>query len=85
LDKLNKNIIKRNKEIDRLIEAGNLAPRDKKELRLEKRRPVTSVVLCREISKMHETTYRGDLSYIIEQIKKNQDEQRGEFVVIIGK
>jgi 16S rRNA (cytidine1402-2'-O)-methyltransferase len=46
---------------------------------------LTSVVVCREISKMHETVYRGELKNIIEQIKNNPNEQKGEFVVIIGK
>ncbi|NTU98663.1 16S rRNA (cytidine(1402)-2'-O)-methyltransferase [Candidatus Falkowbacteria bacterium] len=46
---------------------------------------LTSVVVCRELSKMYETVYRGDLDRIIERIKQNQDDQRGEFVVIVGK
>jgi 16S rRNA (cytidine1402-2'-O)-methyltransferase len=46
---------------------------------------ITSVVVCRELSKMHETVYRGDLPKIIEKIKSNQDDQKGEFVVIVGK
>jgi 16S rRNA (cytidine1402-2'-O)-methyltransferase len=47
--------------------------------------PVTSVVVCRELSKMHETVYRGELKNIIEKIKQSQNDQKGEFVVIIGK
>lgn len=46
---------------------------------------LTSVVVCRELSKMHETVYRGDIKSIIEKIKANKDDQKGEFVVIIGK
>ena len=46
---------------------------------------LTSVVVCRELSKMHETVYRGDLKSIIEKIKLNKNDQKGEFVVIIGK
>lgn len=46
---------------------------------------LTSVVVCRELSKMYETVYRGELDKIIEKIKGNQDDQKGEFVVIIGK
>lgn len=46
---------------------------------------ITSVVVCRELSKMHETVYRGDIKTIIEKIKNNKDDQKGEFVVIIGK
>jgi len=51
----------------------------------EKKKPVTSVVVCRELSKMHETVYRGDIKNIIEKIKNHKDDQKGEFVVIIGK
>ena len=57
----------------------------KKESELERRRPVGSVVVCREISKMHETVYRGELKTIASRIKDNKDEQKGEFVVILGK
>ncbi len=46
---------------------------------------LTSVVVVRELSKMHETVHRGEIKNIIEKIKENKDEQRGEFVVIIGK
>jgi 16S rRNA C1402 (ribose-2'-O) methylase RsmI len=34
---------------------------------------------------MHETVYRGELKSIIEKIKQSQNDQKGEFVVIIGK
>ena len=44
-----------------------------------------SIVVCRELSKMHETVYRGEIKNIIERIKESKDAQRGEFVVIIGK
>lgn len=50
-----------------------------------KRRPVTSVVVARELSKMHETTYRGEIQIIKERIQENKDDQKGEFVVIVGK
>ena len=46
---------------------------------------LTSIVVCRELSKMHETVYRGNLDSIIEKIKLSQNDQKGEFVVIIGK
>ena len=77
-------IIKFLEELDNLAEANtNLSEDEEKE---EKRNiNFTSVVVCREISKMHETVYRGDLKSIIEKIKNNKDDQRGEFVVIIGK
>lgn len=46
---------------------------------------LTSIVVARELSKMHETVYRGDIKEIIKSIEKNKDDQKGEFVVIIGK
>lgn len=78
------------KAINKKIEAENLeteaenAKMYKKEKRV-KRSPVTSVVVCRELSKMHETVYRGEIESLIEKIKNNIDDQKGEFVVIIGK
>jgi len=46
---------------------------------------LTSVVVCRELSKMHETVYRGEIDRIVEKIKAGTNDQRGEFVVIVGK
>ena len=46
---------------------------------------LTSVVVCRELSKMHETVYRGGLAGIMEKIKADKNDQKGEFVVIVGK
>lgn len=43
-----------------------------------------SVVVCRELSKMHETVYRGDVKNIIKKIKEDKNAQKGEFVVIIA-
>ncbi len=53
-------------------------------LKIEKAN-LESIVVARELSKMHETTYRGDFDKIKERIKENKDDQKGEFVVIIGK
>lgn len=79
LESINKKIEKENIEID----AEN-AKMYKKEKRVKKQ-PVTSIVVCRELSKMHETVYRGELNKIIDKIKNTVEEQKGEFVVIIGK
>lgn len=46
---------------------------------------LTSIVVCRELSKMFETVYRGELDGIIEKITASDNDQKGEFVVIIGK
>ncbi len=78
--KQNDLIKKKNKEIEEI----NQKAKSKKE-KFEKKSPMTSVVVCREISKMHETVYRGELEDIIEKIKNNQGDQKGEFTVIIGK
>ncbi len=76
---LNKKIEKENK----IIEAMDSYARKKEGLK--KRQQVNSVVVCRELSKMHETVYRGGLDSISKKIKENKDDQRGEFVVIVGK
>lgn len=50
-----------------------------------KKAHLESIVVARELSKMHETTYRGDISQIKNKITQNKDDQKGEFVIIIGK
>lgn len=79
LEAMNKEIIRENEEKE--------SEYYKKTAKEEgpKRRPVTSVVVARELSKMHETTYRGEIKTIKERIQENKDDQKGEFVVIIGK
>lgn len=79
LIELNKEIIKKNEQID----FYNKQVKHKE--RRAKQKPITSVVVCRELSKMHETVYRGDIAEIIKRIEKNKDEQKGEFVVVVGK
>lgn len=76
----NKQVTKKNTE----IEENNQQAKNKKERQMKKS-PMTSVVVCRELSKMHETVYRGDLENTIEKIKNSQNDQKGEFTVIIGK
>ncbi|MFA5247830.1 MAG: 16S rRNA (cytidine(1402)-2'-O)-methyltransferase [Patescibacteria group bacterium] len=51
---------------------------------VKKKKSLESVVVARELSKMHETVYRGDINDIINKISATTDDQRGEFVVIIG-
>lgn len=41
------------------------------------------VVVCRELTKMFETIYRGKINEVLEKIKK--DKVKGEFVVIINR
>jgi 16S rRNA (cytidine1402-2'-O)-methyltransferase len=89
LDKINESIIKSGRESDDGIMNYELKIKNEyknKKVNQEKKPvPVTSVVVARELSKMHETTYRGDLKTIKERIRENKDDQKGEFVVIIGK
>jgi len=49
-----------------------------------RKKNLESVVVARELSKMHETVYRGDIDNIIAKITATPDDQRGEFVVIVG-
>jgi 16S rRNA (cytidine1402-2'-O)-methyltransferase len=61
----------------------NSSVEDKEDVK-KKRKNLESVVVCRELSKMHETVYRGDINDIIARISATPDDQRGEFVVIVG-
>jgi len=78
-----------NQQIGKFLSAGPekpagawaALPRDQ----LSKIKPVTSVVVCRELSKMHETVYRGEPQAIKAMIQAGHNEQKGEFVVIIGR
>ncbi len=69
-----------NKKEKKRREIETVSKKEKK----EKIKVVTSVVVCRELSKMHETVYRGELDDIVEKIKLNKNDQKGEFVVIIA-
>ena len=51
----------------------------------KEKKELTSIIVCRELSKMHETIYRGEIDKIMEKIKNDKNDQKGEFVVIIGK
>ena len=52
---------------------------------IKKKIDLTSIIVCRELSKMHETVYRGELKNTITRIKDNKNDQKGEFVIIVGK
>lgn len=51
------------------------------EAELERTRPL---VLVREISKRFETTLRGNAGELLARLRSDPDQQRGEFVVLIG-
>lgn len=84
-------IIKFLEELKRAADDGIISPKElekskKKGIELKRKKvDLTSVVVCRELSKMHETVYREDIKNIIEKIKNSKNDQKGEFVVIIGK
>ncbi|MEA1963334.1 MAG: 16S rRNA (cytidine(1402)-2'-O)-methyltransferase [Patescibacteria group bacterium] len=81
LKKINQNIVKHNQEIDEQKSKDIIRPKNlPRKINL-----ITSVVVCRELSKMHETVYRGELSDVIDKIKNSHNDQRGEFVVIVGR
>lgn len=42
--------------------------------------PETQVVVCRELTKLHETIYRGT----VEELKGMEIKDKGEFVVVVG-
>jgi 16S rRNA (cytidine1402-2'-O)-methyltransferase len=74
-------IMKFLEELKELKESSSFE--DKEEIK-KKKKNLESVVVCRELSKMHETVYRGDIDDIISQVSATPDDQRGEFVVIVG-
>ncbi|PLX21014.1 16S rRNA (cytidine(1402)-2'-O)-methyltransferase [Candidatus Parcubacteria bacterium] len=74
----NKEIIEHNKRVEMEFVKS-------KDIEARRKATVSSVVVCRELSKMHETVYRGDIDHILDKIRDNKDDQRGEFVVIVGK
>ena len=53
-----------------------------------KQKKETTVVVCRELSKMYETVYRGGVEEVRAQMDPertgSRDDQKGEFVVIIS-
>ncbi len=57
---------------------------DVKKATEDKGKRLQSVIVCRELSKMYETVYRGEINNIIKKIKESKDAQKGEFVVIIS-
>jgi len=81
LKSLNKEIVEHNLELEVKKNQGYVKNKDLP----EKIAPVTSVVVCRELSKMHETVYRGEIEDILVKIKNSQNDQKGEFVVIVGR
>jgi 16S rRNA (cytidine1402-2'-O)-methyltransferase len=48
---------------------------------IEKNMPERKIIVCRELTKMFETTYRGTASEV--QLKLKNDKIKGEFVVVI--
>lgn len=72
--------IKKNHELE--LQNYEVVKSDKNAI---KPKDLTSVVVLRELTKMHETTYRGELVNIITKIKNDPNAQKGEFVIIIGK
>lgn len=50
---------------------------------LEALRPLNrSLVVCRELTKLHETVYRGSADQVLEQLQKTS--LKGEFVIVVG-
>lgn len=68
-------IVKFLKELDLLID-------QKKQ---EDKNFAVKIIVCRELTKMHETVYQGGVKNILKEIKENSNAQKGEFVVVIAK
>jgi len=50
----------------------------------ETNKTLNYLIVLRELSKKHETIYRGDIDDIINKIKNNPYSQKGEFVIILS-
>jgi 16S rRNA (cytidine1402-2'-O)-methyltransferase len=74
-------IVKFLEELKAMKESASIS--DEEDVK-KKKKNLESVVVARELSKMHETVYRGDIDNIISKITATPDDQRGEFVVIVG-
>ncbi|MCK4553416.1 16S rRNA (cytidine(1402)-2'-O)-methyltransferase [Candidatus Parcubacteria bacterium] len=75
-------IVKFLEELDKIADSRKqITDYDKEK---KKKIILQSVVVCRELSKMHETVYRGEIKSIVERIKESKDAQKGEFVVIVS-
>jgi len=88
LEELRFAVSEHNKKIESELDKENYESRIKNKADKNKKLKninLSSVVVCRELSKMYETVYRGDIKTIIEKIKSHSNEQKGEFVVVIGK
>ena len=46
--------------------------------------PGRPAVLARELTKLHETVYRGTLADLLEQVRDDPDASRGEMVLLVG-
>ncbi|MCK4744681.1 16S rRNA (cytidine(1402)-2'-O)-methyltransferase [Candidatus Parcubacteria bacterium] len=68
--------------IIKFLEELNLLIKLKKQ---EDKNFAVKIIVCRELTKMHETVYRGDIENILKEIKENSNAQKGEFVVVIAK
>ncbi len=59
------------KTLNQLIETRNLTDRQ--------------IVVCRELTKMFESIYRGTAEEILKILESDKNNQKGEFVVVVGK
>ncbi len=55
----------------------------KENLNKKDTKKLDNLVVCRELTKLHETVYKGEIKKVREDINKNKNNQKGEFVVII--
>ena len=44
-----------------------------------------NIVVCRELTKMFESVYRGTPSTVLATLQSDQNNLKGEFVIVIGK
>lgn len=52
--------------------------------RLQDDKKDRQIVICRELTKKFETIYRGSIKQVIQQLKNDESNLKGEFVVLVG-
>ncbi|NLJ58893.1 MAG: 16S rRNA (cytidine(1402)-2'-O)-methyltransferase [Tissierellia bacterium] len=50
--------------------------------RIREQMPNSTLCVCKELTKVHESAFYGNVDNVLEQLKNHQDVQRGEYVVV---
>ena len=73
-----------NPPVNLFLVKGNLSS-DPPIMKGEKERGLRQIVVCRELTKMFESIYRGTAEEILNILNSDKDNQKGEFVIVVKK